>query len=58
MTGNKDHLMELANYKMPFGRFKGRYLLHIPEAYYVWYKGKGFPDGKLGSMMQEIYEKK
>lgn len=56
MTGNNHHLIELANYKMPFGRFKGRHLLHVPEAYYIWYKGKGFPDGKLGRMMEEMYE--
>lgn len=56
MIGDKQHLIELANYKMPFGRFEGRYLVYVPEAYYVWYKGKGFPAGKLGRMMQEMYE--
>lgn len=56
MIGNKNHLIELANYKMPFGRFKGRHLVYVPEAYYIWYKGKGFPAGKLGRMMQEMQE--
>ncbi|MGY8933672.1 MAG: DUF3820 family protein [Flavobacteriales bacterium] len=51
-----NHLIELANYKMPFGKYKGYYLVKIPEYYYTWYKRKGFPDGKLGRMMMEMDE--
>tara|TARA_R100001369_G_scaffold53752_1_gene80582 strand:- start:3329 stop:3559 length:231 start_codon:yes stop_codon:yes gene_type:complete len=50
------HLEELANYKMPFGKYKDQYLVNIPEPYYVWFKQKGFPQGKLGNLMQEMYE--
>ena len=50
------HLIELANYKMPFGKYKGEYLQDIPEYYYGWFAQKGFPDGKLGRMMQEMHE--
>ena len=57
-VGNPEHLKELANYKMPFGKYKGRYLLDLPEAYFVWFKQKGFPQGKLGRMMQEMHELK
>lgn len=53
-----NHLMELANYKMPFGKYKDRLLVEIPEYYYVWFRQKGFPQGKLGRMMQEMYELK
>ncbi len=58
-TGNNPdpkHLIELANYKMPFGKYKGQYLVNIPEAYYVWFQQKGFPEGKLGRMMREMNE--
>lgn len=66
MPGNKNtipgfdsnHLIELANYRMPFGKYKNRRLLEIPEYYFVWFKQKGFPEGKLGRMMQEMYELK
>lgn len=58
MLGNPKHLEELANYKMPFGKYKGQLLLHLPEAYFVWFKQKGFPEGKLGRMMQEMHELK
>jgi len=51
-----NHLIELANYKMPFGKYKNHYLINIPEYYFVWYKQKGFPNGKLGLMMHEMYE--
>ncbi|MBV1923922.1 MAG: DUF3820 family protein [Flavobacteriaceae bacterium] len=50
------HLIELANYKMPFGKYKGQFLVNIPEAYYVWFQQKGFPEGKLGNMMREMNE--
>jgi len=48
-------LYELANYRMPFGKYKGRRLLDLPEAYLVWFQQKGWPEGKLGRLMQEIY---
>jgi len=53
---NKAALIELANYKMPFGKYKGEYLIDIPEYYYTWFRQKGFPKGKLGSMMQQMHD--
>lgn len=58
-AGNKPdpkHLIDLANYIMPFGKYKGQFLVNIPEYYYTWFKQKGFPEGKLGRMMQEMHE--
>ncbi|MCW8980536.1 MAG: DUF3820 family protein [Altibacter sp.] len=52
----REHLIELANYKMPFGKYKGQYLVNLPEPYYVWFKQKGFPPGKLGNLMEEMFE--
>lgn len=49
-------LVELANTRMPFGKFEGRLLIDLPEPYIVWYKGKGFPNGKLGQQLELIYE--
>jgi uncharacterized protein (DUF3820 family) len=51
---DKKALIELAHYKMPFGKYKGWYLVDIPERYYVWFKQKGFPPGKLGNMMEQM----
>lgn len=52
----KEYLIELANATMPFGKYKGRKLLHLPEAYLVWFKNHGFPKGKLGLQLADIYE--
>ena len=41
---------------MPFGKYKDRYLVDVPEYYYVWYKQKGFPEGKLGRMMIQMHD--
>ncbi|RZN81514.1 MAG: hypothetical protein EVB11_10175 [Winogradskyella sp.] len=56
MQPNQQALIELAKYKMPFGKYKDQYLVDIPEYYYTWFKQKGFPKGKLGNMMQQMYE--
>ncbi|MFD1064092.1 DUF3820 family protein [Winogradskyella litorisediminis] len=56
MQPDKASLIELAKYKMPFGKYKDQYLVDIPEYYYTWFKQKGFPKGKLGNMMQQMYE--
>ena len=58
MEGNKEALIELAHYKMPFGKYKGEYLVDIPEYYYTWFKQKGFPKGKLGQQLEQVYELK
>lgn len=56
MEGSKEALIELAHYKMPFGKYKDRYLVDVPEYYYVWFKQKGFPEGKLGRMMVQMHD--
>ena len=56
MEGSKEALIELAHYKMPFGKYKDRYLVDVPEYYYVWFKQKGFPQGTLGLMMTQMHD--
>ena len=51
-------LIKLAHTKMPFGKYEGRYLIDLPEYYVVWYHNKGFPKGKLGDMLTQVYELK
>ena len=52
----KEHLIALANMRMPFGKYKDRYLVNLPEEYIIWFSQKGFPKGQLGEMLQEMYE--
>jgi hypothetical protein len=54
---NKIHDLEkLAKTKMPYGKYKGYFLIDLPEPYVVWYHNKGFPSGKFGDMLRLIYE--
>jgi len=45
------HLVSLANTKMPFGKYAGRFLIDIPEEYLGWMANKGFPSGELGLLL-------
>ena len=56
MVPDKQALIDLAHAKMPFGKYKDRYLVDLPEYYLIWYHSKGFPKGKLGDQLRQIYE--
>jgi uncharacterized protein (DUF3820 family) len=56
LSQNKEFLIKLAHYKMPYGKYKDQYLTRLPEAYFVWFHKKGFPQGNLGKMMEAAYE--
>ncbi len=43
---------------MPFGKYKGRILVDLPEPYVLWFANKGFPEGELGILLQILYEVK
>ena len=49
-------LIQLVEMKMPFGKYKDRLLCDLPISYLEWFERKGFPDGKLGILLQTIYE--
>ncbi|MEM6865862.1 MAG: DUF3820 family protein [Bacteroidota bacterium] len=51
---NSEDLVKLAHYKMPFGKYKGRYLVDLPLPYLVWFKQKGFPKGTLGNYLDTM----
>ncbi len=43
---------------MPYGKYKGRFMIDLPEYYVVWYRNKGFPKGQIGQMLATVYELK
>jgi len=53
---NREILLQLVVMKMPFGKYKGTLLCDLPEFYLAWFKKKGFPKGKLGVLLETIYE--
>ncbi|MFW6293726.1 MAG: DUF3820 family protein [Spirochaetota bacterium] len=58
MNPEPEELIKLANTKMPFGKYAGRYLIDLPEPYIVWFKQKGFPAGELGRRLEAVLELK
>ncbi len=58
MLQDKQFLITLSKTKMPYGKYKGRFLIDLPEHYIVWYHAKGFPGGRLGQMLGLVYELK
>ena len=53
---NSEMLLQLVKMEMPFGKYKGTLLCDIPVFYLEWFQRKGFPKGKLGMLLQTIYE--
>jgi uncharacterized protein len=53
---HKELLTELVRMRMPFGKYKGVLLCDLPVAYLEWFGRKGFPAGKLGILLQTMYE--
>ena len=56
MEMNPNLLLDLVNMKMPFGKYEGRLLCDLPVSYLEWFNNKGFPKGKLGMLLQTMYE--
>lgn len=48
-------LDKLANARMPFGKYSGRLLIDLPEAYVVWFSRKGWPSGEIGDLLRSLY---
>lgn len=53
---DKEDLLKLATLPMPFGKYKGRVLIDLPEEYLLWFAKKGFPEGQLGRLLQLALE--
>jgi uncharacterized protein len=53
---DKDLLLQLVKMEMPFGKYKGTVLCNLPIAYLEWFSTKGFPKGKLGKLLESLYE--
>ena len=53
---NKDHLLKFVQTTLPFGKYRGRLLIDLPDEYLVWFSNKGFPQGELGRLLEELAE--
>lgn len=55
VVADETGLQELATQRMPFGKYKGKLLIDLPEPYLVWFSRNGFPAGKLGRQLETVY---
>jgi uncharacterized protein (DUF3820 family) len=53
---NPQLLLQLVSMQMPFGKYKGTILCNLPVSYLEWFQRKGFPEGKLGVLLQTMLE--
>jgi len=49
-------LLQLVSMKMPFGKYKDVVLCDLPLSYLEWFKKNSLPKGKLGMLLQTMYE--
>jgi len=56
LNPDPEYLLRLLQTRMPFGKYKDRLLIDLPETYICWFSRKGFPEGSLGGMLKSIYE--
>lgn len=49
-------LREIVTMKMPFGKFEGRLVCDLPVSYLEWFNRKGWPKGKMGILLETVYE--
>lgn len=47
-------LQQLVVMKMPFGKYKDVVLCDLPVSYLEWFQRKGFPQGKLGMLLETM----
>lgn len=55
-TPDPEILLQIVRMPMPFGKYKGTLLSDLPVSYLEWFQRTGFPDGKLGVLLQTVYE--
>jgi uncharacterized protein (DUF3820 family) len=51
-----EFLLELANTRMPFGKYADQLLIDLPETYLIWILRQNFLKGKLRELLQNTYE--
>ncbi|MBU0765480.1 MAG: DUF3820 family protein [Bacteroidetes bacterium] len=57
MEGTDPQILDaLVTLRMPFGKYKGILLCDLPEFYLAWFHSKGYPKGRLGILLETMYE--
>jgi uncharacterized protein len=51
----KESLLKLLEWSMPYGKYAGRKLADLPGHYLAWFAREGFPQGELGELLELMY---
>ena len=49
-------LEKLVQWRMPYGKYEGRYLADLPGHYLAWFVRNGLPEGDLGRLLGLMFE--
>lgn len=55
MTPDPTILIDIQTTEMPFGKYKGWKIAHLPVSYLEWFEREGFPSGKLGMLLSTMH---
>ena len=53
---DKSLLLKILVTPIPFGKYLGRMIIDLPEAYLLWFQKEGFPKGEIGKLLQIALE--
>lgn len=56
MAIEPSYLIDLVRIEMPYGKYQGKLLCDLPVSYLEWFNRNGFPKGKLGVLLEMMYE--
>lgn len=48
-------LTDIVRMPMPYGKYKGTLIKHIPTSYLEWLSREGFPAGRLGMILSTAF---
>lgn len=50
------YLLDLVRKEMPFGKYEGKLICDLPVSYLEWFNRNGWPKGKIGVLLETMYE--
>lgn len=56
MAIEPSYLIDLVRIEMPYGKYQGKLLCDLPVSYLEWFNRNGFPKGKIGVLLEMMYE--
>lgn len=56
MLENPEALLKIVTMDMPYGKYKGRKLMDLPESYVSWYCKEGTLKGELAGLLHLLHE--